>query len=218
MQQQTLTYSDRGSLGLILRMFSVSLLVSFVGTLLGAVFVPPALVPAFIVAELVMLVAAFVLRMRGRHIGYGFLYSFTAISGVALYPVIMHYGGVLGANIVSGAFFATTVIFGALAWYAYRSKSSFSFLGGFLFAGTIGLILMSVIAIFVPMGPAVNLVWSTLGILIFSGWVLYDVAQYRDGVEPEEVPLAALNMYLNFINLFLYILRFLAAIAGWNRD
>ena len=63
-----------------------------------------------------------------------------------------------------------------------------------------------------------NLVWSMIGILIFSGWVLYDVAQYRNGVEPQAVPLAALNIYLDFINLFLYILRFLASIAGINRD
>ncbi|MCZ8519949.1 Bax inhibitor-1/YccA family protein [Paenibacillus caseinilyticus] len=216
--QQTLTYSDRGSFSHVLRIFSLSLLVSFVGTLVGAAFVPPALVPAFIVAELLMLVAAFVLRMRGKHIGYGFLYAFTGISGVALYPVIQHYGGVLGANVVSGAFFATAAIFGGLAWYAHRSQRNFSFLGGFLFAGTIGLILMSLIGMFVSMGPAVNLLWSTLGILIFSGWVLYDVSQYRDGVETEEVPLAALNLYLNFINLFLYILRFLAAIAGGNRN
>ncbi|MFN0224325.1 Bax inhibitor-1 family protein [Paenibacillus sp. KR2-11] len=216
--QQTVTYSDRGSFSHVLRIFSLSLLVSFVGTLVGAAFVPPALVPAFIVAELLMLVAAFVLRMRGKHIGYGFLYAFTGISGVALYPVIQHYGGVLGANVVSGAFFATAAIFGGLAWYAHRSQRSFSFLGGFLFAGTIGLILMSLIGMFVSMGPAVNLLWSTLGILIFSGWALYDVSQYRDGVEAEEVPLAALNLYLNFINLFLYILRFLAAIAGGNRN
>jgi uncharacterized protein len=216
--ERTVTVSHTGSFAHVLQTFAISLLVSFVGTLIGAMVVPQSMVMLFVVAELVMLVAAIVIRIRGKNIGYGFLYAFTAISGVTLYPVIMAYGGLLGANVVSGAFFATAAIFGGLAFYAHRSKRDFSFLGGFLFAGTIGLVLMSVIAMFVSFGSVMNLVWSMIGILIFSGWVLYDVAQYRDGVASEEVPLAALNIYLDFINLFLYILRFLASIVGLNRD
>ncbi|MFD0695895.1 Bax inhibitor-1 family protein [Paenibacillus sp. GCM10027628] len=216
--ERTVTVSHSGSFAHVLQTFAISLLVSFLGTLIGAIVVPPSMIMLFVVAEVVMLVAAVVIRIRGKNIGYGFLYAFTAISGVTLYPVIMNYGGLLGANVVSGAFFATAAIFGGLAFYAHRSKRDFSFLGGFLFAATIGLVLMSLISLFVHFGSVMNLVWSMIGILIFSGWVLYDVAQYRDGVASEEVPLAALNIYLDFINLFLYILRFLASIAGINRD
>jgi modulator of FtsH protease len=216
--ERSVTVSHTGSFAHVLQTFAFSLLVSFIGTLIGAMVVPPSMIMLFVVAELIMLIAAIVIRIRGKNIGYGFLYAFTAISGVTLYPVIMAYGGLLGANVVSGAFFATAAIFGGLAFYAHRSKRDFSFLGGFLFAGTIGLVLMSVISMFVSFGSVMNLVWSMVGILIFSGWVLYDVAQYRDGVASEEVPLAALNIYLDFINLFLYILRFLASIVGLNRD
>jgi len=216
--ERTVTVSHSGSFAHVLQTFAISLLVSFLGTLVGAIVVPPSMITLFVVAEVVMLIAAVVIRIRGRNIGYGFLYAFTAISGVTLYPVIEAYGSMLGANVVSGAFLATAVIFGGLALYAHRSKRDFSFLGGFLFAGTIGLVLMSLISLFVSFGSVMNLVWSLIGILIFSGWVLYDVAQYRDGVGAEEVPLAALNIYLDFINLFLYILRFLASIAGVNRD
>lgn len=215
---RTITVTHSGSFAHVLQTFAISLLVSFLGTLIGAVVVPPSMIMLFIIAEVVMLVAAIIIRVRGKHIGYGFLYAFTAISGVTLYPVIMAYGGILGANVVSGAFFATAAIFGGLAFYAHRSKRDFSFLGGFLFAGTIGLVLMSVVGMFVNFGSVMNLVWSMIGILIFSGWVLYDVAQYRNGVAAEEVPLAALNIYLDFINLFLYILKFLASIVGLNRD
>ncbi|MBP1965303.1 Bax inhibitor-1/YccA family protein [Paenibacillus aceris] len=215
---RTVTVSHTGSFAHVLQTFAISLLVSFLGTLIGAMVVPPSMIMLFVIAEVVMLVAAIVIRIRGKNIGYGFLYAFTAISGVTLYPVIMAYGGMLGANVVSGAFFATAAIFGGLAFYAHRSQRDFSFLGGFLFAGTIGLVLMSVIGMFVNFGSITNLIWSMIGILIFSGWVLYDVAQYRNGVGSEEVPLAALNIYLDFINLFLYILRFLASIAGISRD
>jgi FtsH-binding integral membrane protein len=216
--QRVATISNTGSFSHVLQTFAVSLLVSFAGTLVGAMIVPPSLIPLFVIAMLVMLVASIVVRIRGRNIGYGFLYAFTAITGVTLYPVIMTYGGLLGANVVSGAFLATGVIFGSLAFYASRSQRDFSFLGGFLFAATMGLIIMSLISLFVSFGSVLNLVWSMAGILIFSGWVLYDVAQYRNGVDPAQVPLAALNIYLDFINLFLYILRFLAAIVGFNRN
>lgn len=215
---RTVTITQSGSFAHVLQTFAISLLVSFLGTLIGAMVVPESMVMLFVIAELVMLVAAIVIRIRGKHIGYGFLYAFTAISGVTLYPVIMAYGSTLGANVVSGAFFATAAIFGSLAFYAHRSQRDFSFLGGFLFAGTIGLVLMGVLGMFLHFGSMMNLVWSMIGILIFSGWVLYDVAQYRNGVASEAVPLAALNIYLDFINLFLYILRFIASIAGINRN
>ncbi|MDF2962050.1 MAG: YetJ [Paenibacillus sp.] len=218
MQKIVSTYSNTGSFAHVLQTFALSLLVSFVGMLVGAMFIPVSLVPLFVVIELVMLVAVIVIRIKGRQIGYPFLYSFTAVSGVTLYPVIERYGGIIGANLVSAAFFATAAIFGGLAFYAYRSRRDFSYLGGFLFAATIGLVIMSLAALFIPVGSTMNLVWSALGILIFSGWVLYDVSQYKDGVAAEEVPLAALNIYLDFINLFLYILRFLASLAGFNRD
>lgn len=216
--QRTIPITHTGSFSHVLQTFAISLLVSFVGTLVGAMIVPASLIHLFVIAELVMLVAAIVIRLRGRHIGYGFLYAFTAISGVTLYPVIMTYGGLLGANVVSGAFLATGVIFGSLAFYASRSQRDFSFLGGFLFAATIGLVIMSLASMFISFGSVTNLVWSVLGVLIFSGWVLYDVAQYRGGVDPSEVPLAALNIYLDFINLFMYILRLLASIVGISKD
>jgi FtsH-binding integral membrane protein len=216
--QRTITVSGAGTLGHVLQTFALSLLVSFLGMLVGALVVPPAFVPLFIVVEVVMLIAAVVVRLRGRSIGYGFLYAFTAISGVTLYPVIEAYGSALGANVVSGAFLSTAVIFGGLAFYAHRSQRDFSFLGGFLVAATLGLVLMGLIHLFLPFGSGVSFVWSAVGILVFSGWVLYDVAQYKDGVDPADVPLAALNIYLDFINLFLYILRFIASILGANRN
>lgn len=216
--QRTVTVSGAGTFGHVLQTFALSLLVSFIGMLVGAMIVPASLVPLFIVAEVVMLIAAVVIRLRGRSIGYTFLYAFTAVSGVTLYPVIMAYGSQMGANVVSGAFLATAVIFGGLAFYAHRSQRDFSFLGGFLVAATLGLLLMGVLNLFLHFGSAVSFVWSAAGVLIFSGWVLYDVAQYRDGVDPADVPLAALNIYLDFINLFLYILRFIASILGANRN
>lgn len=215
--ENTLVRRSVGSFGNILQVLSLSLLVSFGGTLIGAFFIPPAFASLLSIVELIMIIAAVVIRLRGKYIGYGFLYAFTGISGITLYPIIMYYGAQMGANLVSASFLATAGIFSALAFYAYRSEKDFSFLVGFLFAGTIGLIIMGIISFFVDFGGTINLIWALAGILIFSGWILYDVSQYKYGVDPREVPYVVLNLYLDIVNLFLYILRFIAAITG-NRD
>lgn len=218
--QQTAVHArTAGSFGHIMQMLSLSLLFSFIGTLVASLLkIPAEFIGILVIVELVMIIAAVVIRMRkAKNIGYGFLFAFTGISGITLYPIIEAYGALIGANLVSGAFLATAAIFGGLALYAYRSEKDFSFLGGFLFAATIGLIIMAVLSMFMNFGGAINLVWAMGGILIFSGWILYDVSQFRGGVAATEVPFAVLMLYLNIVNLFLYILRFLAAITG-NRD
>lgn len=209
--------SDAGSLAHILRGFAISLLISFLGMLVASKFLPPAALSILVIVELVMIVASIVIRLRGKNIGYGFVYTFTAISGATLYPVIKTYGSLIGANLVTAGFLVTSIMFGGLSLYAYLSKRNFSFLGGYLAAATIGLVIFSLIGMFIHFGSMANLIFSGAGILIFSGWIVYDIAQYKDGVSPEEVPLAVLNLYLNFINLFLYILRFIASIVG-NRN
>jgi modulator of FtsH protease len=217
MQHQAVVQREAGSFGHIMQVLGLSLLVSFIGTLVGALVIPPEIVGILYIVELVMIIAAIVIRIRGKHIGYGFLYAFTGISGITLYPIIESYGAAIGANLVSAALLATAAIFIGLAAYAYRSQKDFSYLMGFLFAGTIGLIVMGIAGIFFDFGSTVNLLWAIGGILIFSGWILYDISQYREGVPAEEVPYSVLNLYLDIVNLFLYILRFLAAIVG-NRD
>lgn len=220
MQQTAVQTRTAGSFGHIMQMLSLSLLVSFIGMLVGSLFIPPEFVMILVVVELIMIIAAVVIRWRKqKSIGYGFLFAFTGISGITLYPIIEVYGSMMGANVVSVAFLATAAIFGGLAFYAYRSEKDFSFLGGFLSAATIGLIIMAIAGMFFGtyFGSTLNLVWATAGILIFSGWILYDVSQYRGGVDAQEVPFAVLMLYLNIVNLFLYILRFLSVITG-NRD
>ena len=51
------------------------------------------------------------------------------------------------------------------------------------------------------------------GVLIFSGFILYDISQYKHGLPDEAIPLAVLNLYLSFINLFLYMLRLLGILS-----
>jgi modulator of FtsH protease len=198
----------------LLRMFTLSILISFVGTLMGT-FVPPALFIPLIIVEFIMLISAFFIRRGKRMIGYGFVFSFTFISGITIYPTIAHYASIGGSSLINTAFILTVVIFGGLSAYAYYSKKDFSFLGGFLMVGLLTLIGFSLVGMFIGgFGGPLGIILAASGVLIFSGFILYDISQYRQGLANEAIPLAVLNLYLNFINLFLSLLRLL----GLSRD
>ncbi|TMV49691.1 Bax inhibitor-1/YccA family protein [Paenibacillus mesophilus] len=198
----------------LLRMFTLSILVSFIGSFVG-MFIPPALFLPLIIVELVMLVAAFFIRRKGKGIGYGFVYTFCLISGITIFPSISYYTAIGGPSLVTTAFLLTGIIFGGLTAYAYYSKRDFSFLGGFLTVGILVLIGFSLIGLFTGgFGGTLGLMIAAFGVIIFSGFILYDISQYKHGLPDEEIPLAVLSLYLNFINLFLYLLRLLGILSS----
>ena len=216
------TYSvpvENTSFHKLLQMFSVSILVSFIGTAVGSNFAEWGLSWMFlplIVVQLIMLVSAFFFRKNSRPVGYFFVYFFTFISGVTIFPALNHYINVGGPGLVMSAFGITTVIFAVLTAYAYFSKRDFSFLGGFLLVGVIALIGLAIVRIFVPsLGVGMlGLSIAFLGIMIFSGFVLYDISKFKHGLANEMIPLAVLCLYLDFINLFLYVLQFLGILSS----
>lgn len=192
-------------LGRVLPMFFLSLFFAFVGTIVGTQ-VPPALFLPLAIIEVVMILAA--LFLRKRTVGYTFVYLFTFISGVTFYPLLAHYVSTIGGSMVMAAFGVTTLAYGACALYAWKSKADFSFLGAFLMVGIVALIGLGIWNIFMPLGGAMYFFFTILGIFVFIGFTLYDVSNIaRHGVPEELVPMVVLSLYLNFINLFQFILQ-----------
>jgi uncharacterized protein len=201
----------------VLRTFAFSLAIAFLGTMAGA-YVPPALFLPLAILEMVMLLFATFLRRR-KAISYSFLYIFTFISGITIYPIVAHYLATTGANTVLLAFATTTTVFTGLAIYASKTKRNFTFLGGFLMAALLALVAISIFNIFWPLSTTGMLAYSFIGVMVFSGYVLFDFNRIkRHGVRPEDVPLVALSLYLNFINLFLDILRIFGILNVSNKD
>jgi uncharacterized protein len=197
----------------VIRTFALSLAIAFLGTMAG-VFVPPSLFLPLAILEFVMLMIAVFFR-RKKAISYTFLYLFTFISGITLFPIVSYYASTAGANIVMMAFGSTTIIFTGVAIYASKSKHNFSFLGGFLLAALLALVAISIFNIFMPLGSTGMLAFSFIGVLVFSGYVLYDFSRMKHyGVSAEEVPLMALNLYLDFINLFVSLLRIFGILSS----
>jgi len=197
----------------VLKTFAISLAFALVGSFAG-MYVPAGLFLPLSILELVLLISAFFLRRR-KAISYAFVYIFTFISGITTYPIVVHYAAAAGANTVLLALASTTTVFAGLALYASKSKRDFSFLGGFLMAALLALVAISIFSIFWPLSSTGMLAFSFIGVMVFSGYVLYDFSMMKHyGVSPEEVPLMALNLYLDFLNLFISLLRIFGILSS----
>jgi FtsH-binding integral membrane protein len=134
--------------------------------------------------------------------------------GISTFPTILYYISIMGSVMVLISLGVTTVIFGGLALYSSKSNRDFSFLGGTLFAGLIAMILISLVGLFIRT-EVYYLAIAWLGILIFSGYVLYDISVIKNNYFTEhDVPAIALNLFLDFINIFIYVLRI---VSSFNR-
>jgi hypothetical protein len=108
---------------------------------------------------------------------------------------------------VASAFITTAGVFGLMSLYGVTTKRDLTSLGSFLFMGLIGLILASVVNIFIGSGP-MDFVISIVGLLIFMGLTAFDTQKILNDRRYSKYPvLGALTLYLDFINMFLYILK-----------
>jgi len=134
--------------------------------------------------------------------------AYSALNGVTLSVVALVYT----ANSIASTFVITAGMFGAMSIYGYMTKRDLTSWGSFLFMGLIGVVIASVVNIFVG-SSAVSWIVSGIGVIVFTGLTSYDTwkikalaAQGAEGRKP--AILGALTLYLDFINLFLMLLRF----------
>jgi FtsH-binding integral membrane protein len=113
-------------------------------------------------------------------------------------------------------FFITAASFGALSLYGYSTKRDLSAMGSFLVMGLFGLIIASIVNIFLG-SSALQFAISVIGVLIFAGLTAYDTQRIKemyyeaDGAEVmgRKAIMGALTLYLDFINLFMFLLQFM---------
>mmetsp|Transcript_10678 Transcript_10678/g.27373 ORF Transcript_10678/g.27373 Transcript_10678/m.27373 type:complete len:253 (-) Transcript_10678:117-875(-) len=101
----------------------------------------------------------------------------------------------------------------ALVMYAFQTKYDFTTAGGCLLSFLMAFMIASIVMCFVPYSKAANVIFSACGAMLFSCYIVYDVQLLMDGkrvqLSPDDYVLAALNLYLDILNLFLYILSML---------
>ncbi|MAQ84280.1 MAG: hypothetical protein CMH12_13725 [Maritimibacter sp.] len=144
-----------------------------------------------------------------------FFYVFAAAMGLSISWIFAAFTGIS----IAQTFLVTSISFAGLSLWGYTTKKDISGWGSFLIMGVIGLVVASIVNIFLA-SPAIHFAISVLGVLIFAALTAYDTQkikndyiQHAHAMDKEWLGKAAimgaLNLYLDFINLFMFLLQFL---------
>lgn len=144
-----------------------------------------------------------------------FFYTFAAAMGLSISWIFAAFTGIS----IAQTFLVTSIAFAGLSLYGYTTKRDISGWGAFLIMGVIGLIVASIVNIFLG-SPAIHFAISVLGVLIFAGLTAYDsqrikveYIQHAQAMDQEwlgkSAIMGALSLYLDFINMFMFLLQFL---------
>ena len=168
---------------------------------------------------LIALIAAMVLgifvlpRTANSSTGIGVIFLITGLLGFGLGSVLSMYLALpKGPQVIATAFAGTGIIFLGLSGYALTSKRDFSFMGGFLFAGMMVVVLAILANIFLQM-PALSLAVSAGIILLMSGFILFDTSRIVQGGETNYI-MATYGLYLSIFNIFISLLQILGIMGG----
>ncbi len=142
----------------------------------------------------------------------GLFWAFAAIMGASMSTIFLRYTG----TSIATTFFATAASFAGMSLYGYTTKRDLSKLGTFLFMGLIGIIVAMLLNFFLQSGT-LALVISILGVLIFAGLTASDTQKIKESYDyvagtdmaGKAAIMGALTLYLDFINLFQFLLSFL---------
>jgi modulator of FtsH protease len=155
-------------------------------------------------------------KTKNSAAGVPILLGFTFFMGLMLAPLLRYTLGYSnGGALIMTAFAGTAGVFAVMATVATVSKRDFSGMGSWLMAGAIVVILAGIANVFLHL-PALMLAVSTLAMLIFSGFILFDVQRVVNGGETNYIS-ATLSIYLDIYNVFTSMLQLLGIGFG-NRD
>ncbi len=156
-----------------------------------------------------------VMRSKGSSVGAIMFLAYSASLGVTVSALLLSYTG----DSVAQAFFVTAGAFGGLTLFAFVTKKDLSAVGNFCLVGVFGLIIASIVNIFFG-SPAIHFAISVLGVLIFAGLTAYDTQKMKNYALTQDTDneigrrasiMAGLELYLDFIMMFIYLTRILGA-------
>jgi FtsH-binding integral membrane protein len=172
--------------------------------------------PATIVLFLATLGLVFLISWRINSLqpstAFALFMVYAALFGLMLSSIFLAYTG----TSITRVFFISAASFGALSLYGYTTQRDLSPIGSFLIMGVIGLIIAMVVNMFLK-SSGLEFVISAAGVLIFAGLTAWDTQKIKEMFDPMEdgtivgrkAVMGALTLYLDFINLFMFLLRLL---------
>ncbi len=139
--------------------------------------------------------------------------AWTFLSGIVTGPALAMYAKDLGGNVVFGAFLGTAGVMAVCGAFGMLSGFNFSRLSSYLSLALWGLIIVSLFGCFFAFSHTFNLAYSLIGMVVFAGYFIVDFWRVKELSHENDWPTATLlsmSLYLDFLNFFLYLLRFLA--------
>ena len=197
----------------VLLLLSVSFICTAGGAVLGIAWGAPAFIPALIVTF--VCVIALQLARNIAPLNLGLLYLFATCEGVILGLILQSYVQAGYGNIAIDAAGTTAVLTLAAGAYGLRTQRNLTGLGPLLSLGLIGLIVTIVLGLFLNLS-GISLIFSLCGAALFCGFLVYDfnrIAQ-RPVASQGDAILFTVSIYLDIINLFLFVLRILSLFSG----
>ncbi len=198
--------------------FQAAVVTNAAGTITGltafgqAIFSGPAVIVLFLGTLGLVFLISWRINSLQPSTAFALFMVYAAALGLMLSSVFLAYTGAS----ITRVFFISAASFGTLSLYGYTTQRDLSPIGSFLTMGVIGLIIAMVVNMFLK-STGLDFVISAAGVLIFAGLTAWDTQTIKEMYDPQEdgtivgrkAVMGALKLYLDFINLFMFLLRFL---------
>ncbi|MGZ5802859.1 MAG: Bax inhibitor-1/YccA family protein [Xanthobacteraceae bacterium] len=177
-----------------------------------AIFGGPAVIVLFLATIGLVFFISFRIQRLQPATAFALFMLYAGLLGLMLSTVFLAYTGAS----VTRVFFISAASFGALSMYGYTTKRDLSPIGSFLIMGVFGLVIAMLVNMFFK-STGLDFVISAIGVLVFAGMTAYDTQNIKEMYDVQDdgtlagrkAVMGALKLYLDFINLFMFLLRFL---------
>ena len=144
------------------------------------------------------------------------LYALSVMEGLLMGPLlgVIARGYLYGAAVIGEAALLSAVIVAGLGSYVWISGKDFGGLGKFLIFALIGLLVIGLLRFFVAFSPGISLVYAIVGAAIFCGFTLYHFSNIKFRYGPNDYVIATVGLYLDFLNLFWFLVQILLTLSG----
>ncbi len=203
----------------IFKHLAISILFMFIGFMIGQMFVPVEFVymanKFMMIFSVILLVVAILSRKSiiPRRFPMIFVYIFTFIDGVLMYPILRYYLMDLGTGFFIGILLSASLLFAILAMISNKADAGYYLpMGRVLFIGLIVSLLLTIFNMFIG-SSTISIIISIVGLIIFSGYVLYDISLIKYDLysgnlnTTSDLSIHVLNLYIDFINILIDMLN-----------
>ncbi len=202
--------------GKVMFAFALAILVSTFGVWVGFTYLietfieTPNLIWIVFIAELGLIFTSSMWSKK-RPLNYVLFSVFALLTGITITPLLLMAAVTAGPAVIVKALLATVLMFGAAGTIGWTTNKSLEGMKGFLFITLIGMVIVGVIGIFIPWSNNFEIIYSGIGIILFSAYTMYDFQKIKSYPEDRYID-AALHIYLDIFNLFIFVLRLILSL------